>query len=877
MVKFRSLSVTLSVTFLVLSMGILLIASGLQVYFSVQAQKTIIASQQQFIAQDAANTVRSFILEKFHSLEKAISLADLAAAGRKEQKLILDRLLGREPSFRQARLLDAHGGELLRAYRLSQIESERLTNRISAELFPRVNRGGRYFSSVYVDEITGEPMVIMAVPVINVFGDFNGILLAETNLKFMWDLVDRIKIGNKGLAYVVDEQGNLIAFHDISRILKREKVVYLEEVEKALRGHEAPIGGKLNVSKGIQGGYVVATHIDLGTPDWVVVVETPALEAYESVIGMAKPLAGVMLLSFIIAGFSGVYFSKKITNPIIKLRDATRKVSKGDLSTRMEIESRDEVGELAGSFNQMVAALYDTTVSVEELKREQKRFQDIAISTGEWIWEVDAEGRYTYSNPVVEVILGYKPEEILGKHFYDFFHLDDRDKFKKAALDIFSHKEPFFRFLNANVHKSGHTVILETSGVPICSAKGELVGYRGVDRDFTERKKAEEEKEKLQSQLLQASKMEAVGTLTGGIAHDFNNILTAIIGNCSLLQMKIPPHDPLREFVDQISLAGERAGNLTKRLLAFSRKQVILPELLNLNDLIKNIEKLLGNIIGEDIELMTILSPANPVILADKGQMEQALLNLAANARDAMEQGGTLMIETTIRNLGDELFVTHGYGQPGLFACISVTDTGMGMDKQEQEKAFEPFYTTKEVGRGTGLGLSITYGIVKQHKGYITIYSEKGRGTTFKIYLPVAGGTATVEKPVRPVLLATGKETIFYAEDDQAVRKATKTIMEEYGYQVIEASDGEDALNKISQYKNEIHLFILDVIMPKKNGKEVFEEIKKIRPEAKVIFTSGYTKNIIEQKGILEDGFHFLSKPLIYDELIKKIREIIET
>ena len=491
--SFRSLTVTLAIAFLALNAVVLLIANCLNIYFTFQNQQKLIASQQQLIAQNAANIVRGFIQEKFGILKVAASLGKLIIAPLEEQKTILEKQLGLEPTFRQLVLLNTEEQELLRVSRISKLLSVQLMKYNKNELFSKVSQKKPYMSSTYIDEITSEPMVIMAVPVTDVFGDFKGILMAEVNLKFMWNLVDRIKIGKKGLAYVVDKQGNLIAFRDIGRVLKRENLLHLKEVNEFVKGDELIHKSSADVVKGIQGTQVVSNYEHLDTPDWAVVVELPVLEAYESVIEEIKLSVGTMLFSFILAILAGVYLSKKITKPIIRLRDATREVGKGDLSAGIKVESKDEIGELTLSFNQMLSDLHETTVSIEELRKEEKRFQDIAISTGEWIWEVDSEGRYTYSSPVVERILGYRSEEVLGKYFYDFFHPDERNELKNVVFEVFSRKELFHNFLNRNVHKDGHTVIMETSGVPIISSKGILLGYRGVDRDITERKQAEEQ------------------------------------------------------------------------------------------------------------------------------------------------------------------------------------------------------------------------------------------------------------------------------------------------------------------------------------------------------------------------------------------------
>ena len=385
------------------------------------------------------------------------------------------------------------------------------------------------------------------------------------------------------------------------------------------------------------------------------------------------------------------------------------------------------------------------------------------------------------------------------------------------------------------------------------------------------------ERKKLEEQLLHAEKMKAVGTLTGGIAHEFNNILSSIIGYGEMLQEKISIDDPLRRYVDIIYSSGTRAAELTGNLLAFSRKQIIHPQPVRINGILKEADILLSKIIGEDIALKTMLSDRDPVVHIDPGQLEQILFNLAANARDAMPNGGSLIIESGWMEMDDETIKVRSYGKRGTYAIISVTDSGSGIDERTKARIFEPFFTTKEVGKGTGLGLSTVYGIVKQNNGYINVYSEPGMGTTFKIYLPMI--QSEHEGPL-PVLMdissVKGSETILVAEDDKVVREFTINILESAGYKTIEANNGVDAAHKFLENQDRIHLLLLDVIMPGKNGKEVYDEARKIKPGIKALFLSGYSENIIHTRGILEKGIEFLPKPISKNDLLVKIREILD-
>ncbi|BDV43529.1 histidine kinase [Geotalea uraniireducens] len=388
-------------------------------------------------------------------------------------------------------------------------------------------------------------------------------------------------------------------------------------------------------------------------------------------------------------------------------------------------------------------------------------------------------------------------------------------------------------------------------------------------------KKREAEKEHLAEELRHAQKMEAIGTLAGGVAHDFNNILTAIVGFGTLLQRSLKQDNPYQVYVDQILNAADRATNLVKRLLAFGRKQVINPRPTDLNEIIKSIEKLLARLISEDIDFEINLHDAPLICHVDSGQIDQILMNLVTNARDAMPDGGTLSIRTGRIVLDESYFGQVERSKPGNYATITVADTGMGMDEETKERVFDPFFTTKEVGKGTGLGLSMVYGIIKQHDGFVTVDSKHGTGTIFTICLPLVAGETSNDQQDIKVVGRGNRETILLAEDDKAVRKLTKHVLERNGYTVIESVDGADAVSLFQQNSSVIDLVLLDVVMPKKNGQLACEEMKKLRPAVKALFISGYTQDIISKKGVLKEGIKFISKPIKPDELLAKVQETL--
>ncbi len=383
----------------------------------------------------------------------------------------------------------------------------------------------------------------------------------------------------------------------------------------------------------------------------------------------------------------------------------------------------------------------------------------------------------------------------------------------------------------------------------------------------------EKEKAVLEAQLRQAQKMEAIGTLSGGIAHDFNNLLFIIMGYSKMLEDNVGKKG--KAYLEQINKAANRAANLTKGLLAFSRKQVINPKPMNLNENIRNLKKLLIRLINEDIEMKVELAPDELIVMADTGQMDQVVMNLVTNARDAMPNGGTLTIKTQTTSPDDAFLQVNNLARKGRYACLSVGDSGTGIAEEISGKIFDPFFTTKDVGKGTGLGLSIVIGIVNQHGGAIVVHSRPGEGANFMIYLPLIELIAEPETIDVEVIAFGGGETVLLAEDDAQVRCLTREILEQYGYKVIEAINGEDAIMKFRQHSDAVKVLITDVIMPKKNGKEVYEAIIALNPAVHAVFISGYEDEIISNKGILRDNISFLAKPFKPTDIVRKIQAIL--
>jgi PAS domain S-box-containing protein len=509
----------------------------------------------------------------------------------------------------------------------------------------------------------------------------------------------------------------------------------------------------------------------------------------------------------------------------------------------------------------------------ESALRESDDFiKNILESVNEGFIVLDRSFNILLCNSAYQQLFNVTTQSLAEKHCYEISRHFDRPCYECgedcAPYKTFTTGEPQTARHKRTV-AGGKSAILEVKSYPMKNEAGNVVSVIVILTDVTE-------KNMLEKQLHQAQKMEAIGTLAGGVAHDFNNILMAIMGFSELARMDMHANDPHLQHIEHIISSAQRAANLTRGLLAFSRKQIIEPRPLNLNDIVPNIEKLLRRLIGEDIVFTTRLTSNTLIVMADPGQIEQVLMNLATNARDALPKGGTLSISTDEVKLEGDFISTHELVQAERYALLTVSDTGAGMDEQTREKIFEPFFTTKGAGQGTGLGLSIVYGIIKQHNGYISCSSKLGCGTTFEIYLPIITLQVNKGRSEAQRQAPGGTETILVAEDDQNVRNLVIGYLRSSGYHVIGAADGQEAIDQFTKNEKEIDFLILDVIMPKKSGKEVYDFAKAIHPEIEALFISGYTADDINKKGLFEEGLHLISKPVTSFDLLSNIREILD-
>ncbi|MBW2029508.1 MAG: response regulator [Deltaproteobacteria bacterium] len=604
-----------------------------------------------------------------------------------------------------------------------------------------------------------------------------------------------------------------------------------------------------------------------------------------------------------------------VTRPLGSLVSLIREIRKQGTSVnrRIEIRTRDEIGELGSALNEMMDHLREADeklrnfnyhlqkeverrtgelsaatqqlkeeieerrrrekalrASDEKLRKSEEKFRKVVHNAPVWvILSTLDEGRLLEVNEASLKMTGFKREEAIGRTIKELGIWDDPEDLKRFVTML--REEGSVRNFEGKLRDKTGNVVEAVINAELIELEGEEVVISLI-QDMTEHNRLEEE-------FRQAQKMEAVGTLAGGVAHDFNNLMTTVIGNVHLAMDEIPKGNPLREMLTDIRKAGESAASLARQLLAFSRKQVLRPEVLDLNSVLADMKTLLRRVMREDIEFELILGPELEPVKVDPTQIEQVVINLVVNATDAMPRGGKLIIETATMEIDKDYFSRHSVeGETGPYVMLSVTDTGVGMDKETISKVFEPFFTTKEKGVGTGLGLSTVYGIVKQSGGFIWVYSEPGQGTTFKVYMPAVEGDEAYRERRHEWAgdQFQGSETVLLVEDSDNVRKLVSKGLGKLGYTVLEASDGEEAVKISREYQGSIDLLLTDVVMPKMSGVEVMEKLGRERPKMKVLYMSGYTGKVISQRMVLGSGVDYLQKPFSPGELARRVREVLD-
>ena len=591
-------------------------------------------------------------------------------------------------------------------------------------------------------------------------------------------------------------------------------------------------------------------------------------QAFLDELRVSLLLAGVG--GFVIALAGGLVFSHRTSQPLMDLAAAAREIAAGDWSRIVAARGSAESTTMAMAFNDMTRSLRS---QAERLSASYRRFATVTQSARDAIISTDELGNITFWNRSAEATFGYTESEVLGRPIVNLIGESDRTAYKAALPHPNADDLTFGHIIEVTgMRKDGSRFPCEFSLAALHGSEG--TAFTAVVRDVMERKQSQDQLKQRDEQLRQAQKMEAIGRLAGGVAHDFNNLLMAIRGYAEMIAQNLPEGDERRTDAEEILKASDRAAGLTRQLLAFSRREVITQQAVALDQLVQTMQAMLQRLIGPEIQIVTEIWPDLTPVLADSTQLEQILVNLVINSRDAMAKGGKITIE--LRNIElDKIGVAAHPGlQPGDYVEMSVSDTGSGMDAETMSRIFEPFFTTKGPGKGTGLGLATVYGIVQQNNGAIEVQSRIGHGTTFYIYLPRATDLGK-PAPIRPGATSSGDETILLVEDDDRVRALVSNMLRKNGYTVLLASAGDQALEIAARHRGRIHLLLTDVVMPGLNGRILSERLTAARPDTRVLYMSGYSDDAILRHGVRKAAAHFIQKPFSIDALSHKIRETL--
>ena len=715
-----------------------------------------------------------------------------------------------------------------------------------------------------VSRTFGVPTIFVVAPIKDDQNQPLGLVGAGISLDYVRKIAESLTLGRTGYGFIIARDGTFI-YHPNHDWVMKKRIGEIQDPSVLALGRAMLGGGSGSLRYTYEGVEKIAFYKPIPLAGWSVATTVPVKELFAPATQMLKYYVLVTtLLTLLITG-TIILASGHMTRPLLKLASHAARIGGGErLLEEVDVRSDDEVGTLAKTFNAMTERLNHTLDTLSLSERQYRTLVD-NLNIGIFRIKLEPFGEWVQVNPAMLAM--FNPEGM-----QEFLESGLADRFQYAE----QRNEVIARILQHGAIRDMEVTLRRVDGKQMeChlvasaqeDANGRVNWIDGVLEDISERRRLEE-------QLRQSQKMEAIGNLAGGIAHDFNNLLTAIIGYTNLSSELASGGSTLKGFLDKILEASQDAAKLTRGLLTMSRKQVVALMPIDLNATVRKVDDLMTRIIGEDIEFK-ISYCRNPLIIrGDASQMEQVLMNLLANARDAMPGGGQVSLATELIEI--QAGNTFLPSEPGKYALISISDTGQGMDEATRQRIFEPFFTTKEIGKGTGLGLSIAYGIIKQHQGEINVYSEPGHGTTFRIYFKCIDFALAQPVPVAFAAPTTGNEMILLAEDDARVRDVYRSVLQGAGYTVIDAGDGLEAVALFKQHQGQVNLLLFDLVMPKLNGKEAFESIRALAPEIKVLFSSGYTREILSDRNLDEEGVNFLSKPATPVVLLDRVRAILD-
>jgi len=852
----RSLRVQLTATFVAVALlpSVLLGAFGISLTLAQVRRDASTRNQQ--IALAISGEVSRYLESQLLALRLIELGVEQAEYGtREELEGHIAILRAANPAMKTVLVLDPRGKVL----HVSPFDADVVGMDLSGQPFVRDarGRGEPTWSSATMSMQAGQPVVALTVP------GSRMAVVGYLDLEALEGIVERTRVGASGDATVIDRDGTIIAHRDRRLVREQVNVKDVAVVREALAGREG------TAEYDLAGRSYLGSAARVAPTNWVVLASEPLDKAFEQADRLRLILLGVFGAAGLVAVATGLASARRILKPVDALSGRARRIAEGEYALGGEHRpgpAFQELDELSRSFDTMAAAVAERE---EALARSEQNYRSLVSAPVVGILRSHVDGTILFSNQAFARLVGHAaPEEVLGQSMLRFYR-DPRDRDRLLAQLRESGQA-------ANVEAAFVTARGEDRVVLINSAQqGERL--TSVIVDVTELKRAAQDRERLEQQLFHAQKLEAVGRLAGSVAHDFNNLLTAILSHAALLQDSLPAADPGRQDLDGIVASAQRAAHLTRSLLAYGRKQTLRKEGLDLRDVVRAVEPLVRRLIGGDVAFAVSL-PEEPLgVVADAAQIEQVLVNLCTNARDAMPGGGRLGVEARRVVLGDDEARGHGLASGAPFVRIDVGDTGEGMPPDVQRHIFEPFFTTKEVGKGTGLGLAIVDGIVRQHGGHVAVASQPGAGTTFSVFLPAVDGAVEPRGPAPAAGPSPrGRETILLAEDEPNVRRALRAALERAGYGVLEAVDGEDAVRQFGAHRDVVALCLLDVIMPRMNGRQAYEAIVAMKPGTRILFASGYTADLLEAGGTSGPMPPLIAKPVSPAELLRKVREVLD-
>lgn len=870
----KSLATQLTwVSILMVTLALVAVGTGL-IFIADRTQRGNAFRLQRQSAQQASQLISGYIVGGVVQLSFYLKNVPLPMQSPEQLNLALENLLiSSLPLYSQISVLDKIGNELSKTSRFHTYLPEELVNHAKNPGFTTAATGDTHIGPVAFFEDTGLLSVPIALPIKTSAAKISGVIIAELNVSHLWKDVARIKVGQSGYAYLVDKKGRFVAYQKPAEVLLRygEDMNRMPPVSEFIaRGQDG--SGQVRTYQGLVKEKVIGVYAPIKGTQWAVVAEQPVREAFAGIAVMKRYLVGLMLICVLLAGALGYFISRRLIDPIRTLTAAARQFETGDLETEfIGVKRQDEVGVLSHAFKKMQKELHRDIIerekSEEALRESEEKYRMLVENANDAIF-IAQDGVVKFPNQKTLELTGYTADELSRMPFVGFIHPDDREKIVDRHRRRLMGEKAAGTYDFKLVRKSGLEKIVQLNAVLI--KWEDRPATLNFLRDITQQTK-------LEAQLKQAQKMEAVGTLTGGIAHDFNNILGIIVGNTELALGDVPEWNSAHFNLQEIKTAGLKAADIVKQLLSFSRKTEQELKPIGIETVVKDALKLLRSTIPTTIEIRQNMSITDEIILADPIQINQIVMNLCINASQEMEHTGgrlDISVDTVILNK-DNLGLFPDLTR-GKYVKLAISDTGPGIVPEIIDRIFDPYFTTKKIGKGSGMGLAVVHGIVKNHDGAITVDSRPGQGTTFNIFFP-----ATTRKPEIETQktddIPPGTEAILFVDDEKSIVDMTRQMLERLGYKVQAETDPVEALVLFQSNPHRFDLIITDMTMPQMTGVQLSKKLKEIRPDIPIVICTGHSSLIDEEKTSKMDIAAYIMKPIKMSRIAKTIREVLES